>query len=215
MTSLYEESFDLCDTTEVHWSTGTILAVFFAASLVSAVFFGLGYSFGGAGGAKSVIAVGAASTAVQNATSDSNLAASSGSSVAVPHAAASASQSSGSVRHVAVALRPAPVARTVRSIATPVAKPVASASTRYTALVASRASQGHIMVQVGAIVRRNDADRLVAQLRKKGFYAGIYRGKHDKFLHVQIGPYKNEQQAKAMRHRLAASGYSSILKSAS
>ena len=71
------------------------------------------------------------------------------------------------------------------------------------------------MVQVGAIGNRKDAERLVAQLRKKGFYAGIYRGKHDKFLHVQIGPYKNEQQAQSMRHHLMASGYHAILKSAS
>ena len=71
------------------------------------------------------------------------------------------------------------------------------------------------MVQVGAIGNRKDAERLVAQLRKKGFYAGIYRGKHDKFLHVQIGPYKNEQQAQSMRHHLTASGYRAILKTAS
>ena len=52
MTALFEENFDVHDPVEVHWSSSTILAIFFAASLVSAVFFGLGYSFGGAGTGK-------------------------------------------------------------------------------------------------------------------------------------------------------------------
>ena len=57
MTALYEENFDLHDPVEVHWSAGTILAIFFAASLISAVFFGLGYSFGGADTSKHSVAV--------------------------------------------------------------------------------------------------------------------------------------------------------------
>ena len=52
MTVLFEDNFDIHDPVEVHWSSSTILAIFFAASLVSAVFFGLGYSFGGAGTSK-------------------------------------------------------------------------------------------------------------------------------------------------------------------
>jgi hypothetical protein len=52
MATLFEEDFDVHDSVEVHWSSSTILAIFFAASLISAVFFGLGYSFGGAGAGK-------------------------------------------------------------------------------------------------------------------------------------------------------------------
>ena len=52
MTAFFDENFDVHDPVEVHWSSSTILAIFFAASLVSAVFFGLGYSFGGAGTGK-------------------------------------------------------------------------------------------------------------------------------------------------------------------
>ena len=52
MTAFFDENFDVHDPVEVHWSSSTILAIFFAASLVSAVFFGLGYSFGGAGTSK-------------------------------------------------------------------------------------------------------------------------------------------------------------------
>ena len=53
MAAVLEENFDLSDVAEVHWSTNTILAIFFASSLISAVFFGLGYSFGRGGTAKS------------------------------------------------------------------------------------------------------------------------------------------------------------------
>ena len=215
MTALYEENLDFHDTTEVHWSTGTILAVFFAASLTSAVFFGLGYSFGGAGSSKSAVAVAPAVSAAQPTASSFNRAASSSSVVAVPHAAASASQTSHSVRHVPVLLHPVSVTRTAHPAAIAAVRAAPPASARHATTSVSGASKVHTMVQVGAIVHRKDAERLVAQLRKKGFYAGIYRGKHDKFLHVQIGPYAKEQQAQSMRHHLAASGYHAILKSAS
>jgi cell division septation protein DedD len=73
-------------------------------------------------------------------------------------------------------------------------------------------SSSHIMVQVGAIGNRKDADRLVAELRKKGFHAGIYQMKNDKFLHVQIGPFKDAAQAQTKRHQVMASGFHAILK---
>ena len=74
-------------------------------------------------------------------------------------------------------------------------------------------SSAHIMVQVGAIGDRKDAERLVAELRKKGFHAGIYSAKNDKFLHVQIGPFKDAAQAQSKRHQVMASGFHAILKS--
>src|SRR6185437_1997332 len=55
MSALWDEKLEGIDTAEVHWGAGTILAIFFASSLVSAVFFGLGYSFGRGGTAKSAI----------------------------------------------------------------------------------------------------------------------------------------------------------------
>ncbi|MEO6964927.1 MAG: SPOR domain-containing protein [Acidobacteriaceae bacterium] len=185
MLTLCDDQLETLDTTEVHWSTGTILAVFFAASLISAVFFGLGYSFGGAGNSKSAIAVASAATAVQPASlGTERTAAPSSSAVAVPQAVPGISQTSDSVRHAAVALLPVSVKSSVKhpaavSAVRRAATPAASA--RHTIAVASRANDSRFMVQVGAIGDRKDADRLVSQLKKKGYYAGIYRGKHDKF----------------------------------
>jgi cell division septation protein DedD len=56
---------------------------------------------------------------------------------------------------------------------------------------------------------------MVAELRKKGFHAGIYPEKNDKFLHVQIGPFKDVAQAQSKRHQVMASGFHAILKSTS
>lgn len=57
MPAVWEENLDGLDAVEAHWGTGTILTIFFATTLVSALFFGLGYSFGRGGTPKSVTAV--------------------------------------------------------------------------------------------------------------------------------------------------------------
>jgi len=105
---------------------------------------------------------------------------------------------------------------------TPVARPVVPAAEKKSApppvvrhenAPAVDKSSAHIMVQVGAIGNRRDAERLVGQLRRKGLHAGIYPAKHDKFLHVQIGPFKDAAQAQRERHQVMASGFHAILKS--
>ena len=223
MTALFEEDFDVHDPVEVHWSSSTILAIFFAASLVSAVFFGLGYSFGGAGTGKHSLVFNsgpanssAAEPAVQPAKSDP-LAASSQPSPIVnlagnvnPHPAVAAPSTP------PVALHPIAMT-TIAHAAVPVVekKNVPPPLVQHESAMASQKSSAHVMVQVGAIGNRKDAERLVAELRKRGFHAGIYTEKHDKFLHVQIGPFKDVAQAQSKRHRVMASGFHAILKSAS
>ena len=46
MSVLWEERPEPAGTEPAFWRPGTVLTLFFAASLISAVFFGLGYSFG-------------------------------------------------------------------------------------------------------------------------------------------------------------------------
>lgn len=166
MPALCDDQLETTHTAEVHWSTGTILAVFFASSLISAVFFGLGYSFVRGGNTKPAVA-----------------------STEVPAVSQSSSH------HAAGAFSQGAAARTDPTV--------------------TRDSGGYTMVQVEASANRKEAERLVVRLRKKGFRAGIYRGRHDRFLHIQVGPYKNEQEAQSARHRLIASGYHAILKTAS
>ncbi|HVC90251.1 MAG TPA: SPOR domain-containing protein [Acidobacteriaceae bacterium] len=223
MTALCDQDLDVHDSVEVHWSTSTILAIFFAASLISAVFFGLGYSFGGVGASKHPVAIASAET-TGNSTGSAAMQMPSNRPAAFSESAVGAggagnagtqprqrtpSTVSAQAHSAAAARTTHPAGMVARQHSTP-APSVAHAKT-----IASGASGPRVMVQVGAIGNRKDAERLVAELRKKGFHAGIYSEKHDKFLHVQIGPYKDVQQAQSKRHQVMASGFHAILKSTS
>ncbi|HTU50801.1 MAG TPA: SPOR domain-containing protein [Acidobacteriaceae bacterium] len=221
MTALFEEKFDVHDPVEVHWSSSTILAIFFAASLVSAVFFGLGYSFGGAGTSKhsltfnsSPASSSAAESAVQQAKPIPLTASNQPSPITNLADNRNAHPTVAPPSTPPAALRPiamTPVAHATPPVAEKKSMPPPIARHDEAPPVAK--TSGHIMVQVGAIGDRKDAERLVAELRQKGFHAGIYTAKNDKFLHVQIGPFKDAAQAESKRHQVMASGFHAILKS--
>ncbi len=221
MTALFEENIDVHDPVEAHWGTGTILAIFFAASLVSAVFFGLGYSFGGAGTLKRSLSINSA-PASSNAAGSPILPAPSKpadisnqpSPIANVVANANAHPTGNAPSAPSVVSRPVAATHIAQSIAPMAGKKATPApSAQHENATANEKSGAHIMVQVGAIADRKDAERLVAELRKKGFHAGIYSRKHDKFLHVQIGPFQDAAQAQSKRHQVMASGFHAILKS--
>jgi DedD protein len=223
MTALFEENINVHDPVEVHWSSSTILAIFFAASLVSAVFFGLGYSFGGAGTGKHSISFN--SSPANNSPVEPTVAAAKATPLSAsnkPSPLATVAENVHALPPAAtpstppVALRPVampPIAHTVAHVAEK--RIVPAPGTTHDNPAASEKSTTHIMVQVGAIGNRKDAERLVAELRKKGFHAGIYPVKNDKFLHVQIGPFKDVAQAQSKRRQIMASGFHAILKSTS
>ncbi len=214
MQALWEEKLEASDTAEVHWSTGTILAIFFAASLVSAVFFGLGYSFGRGGTTKPVVgpAVSGAATAAGNTSRSSASASVPDRQIQRPTNAIGTSVAhQGNYNTKSMHAAQAIVAPAKAN------KPTTKASAGTATNADASASEGSssYMVQVGAIGDRKDARLLVSKLRKRGFHAGIYPSKHDKFLHVQIGPFSTTEQAQTMRHRVVASGYHAIVKHAS
>jgi DedD protein len=68
------------------------------------------------------------------------------------------------------------------------------------------------MVQVAAISRQEDAQILVAALKKRGYSAVIRNDSKDSLLHIQIGPFATRDEARAMRAKLLADGYNAILK---
>ena len=220
MTALFEDNFDVHDPVEVHWSSSTILAIFFAASLVSAVFFGLGYSFGGAGTSKHSLTfnsapatTSAATPTVQPAKPTPLTASNQPSPITNLASNGSAHAAAAAPSTPPVALRPVAMTPIVHAQTPVVEKKSVPPPVKHDNATASAKSSAHIMVQVGAIGDRKDAERLVAELRKKGFHAGIYQRKTDKFLHVQIGPFKDAAQAQSKRHQVMASGFHAILKS--
>ncbi len=68
------------------------------------------------------------------------------------------------------------------------------------------------MVQIAAVRNRPDAEALAAALRKNGFNPSIRTESQDKLLHVQIGPFSNRDEAKAMRQKLSSAGYDAFIK---
>ena len=220
MTALLEEKLETLDMGEAHWSASTILAVFFAASLISAVFFGLGYTFGRGGAAKPALGIAAADAAASAPSNEQHpgqsMLARTG-IVSPPiyiYNAAVARRAGNSARSAHVSLQQVSEVRATR------AGTALAGRSRPTLVQSRRGSAvetGHAryMVQVGAVGNPRDARTLQLQLRRRGFHAGIYPGKHDRFLHVQIGPFATTEQADIVRHHIMANGYRAILKHAS
>jgi cell division septation protein DedD len=183
MTAL-EQPFQMQDAAEVNWSGKTVMAVFLAITLVSAVFFGLGYSFG-----RGLSIVGAPALAAMPIASEGAAAASTA-PAAVHRAALRAATAT--QNH---AMQPAPAHHAPA--------PARSPHVQATAM--------HYMVQVGVVTQRKDAQRLQAALAHRGYHAGIYATNRGRLLHVQIGPLSSLAQAQTVRHRVQASGFHAIL----
>ena len=67
-------------------------------------------------------------------------------------------------------------------------------------------------VQIAAVSRKEDADALVAALRKKQYPVFVASNAPDKLFHVQVGPFSDPKDADAMKARLVADGYKPIVK---
>ena len=64
-----------------------------------------------------------------------------------------------------------------------------------------------LMVQVAAVSHQEDANVLVAALRRHGYAVTMRREPGDGLIHVQIGPFFNRNEANAMSQRLLGDGY--------
>ncbi len=74
------------------------------------------------------------------------------------------------------------------------------------------AVSGPIYVQVAAVSHKEDADNLLAALKRRGYSAFERNLETDKLIHVQVGPFNTKQTADAMRTRLQGDSYNAILK---
>jgi len=73
---------------------------------------------------------------------------------------------------------------------------------------------GAFVVQIAAVTREEDAAALAGALRKKNYNVFVVNNPavHDKFYHVQVGPFVSLQDAEAMRAKLTGEGYNPIVK---
>jgi len=193
----------------------TLLIVFFGLVLLCALFFGLGYAMGhhaalqpSATGqepdAKSLMSTTAASVRPKpSATPQANSAAPAKAAVTPPPSATvwEAHPASGSQN-------PASGQPQVRpALPVPANQPP---STQYRA-DAAPAPAGGFMVQIAAVSNPEDAEVLVAALRRRGYGVSARREVTDGLIHVRIGPFNNRNDANQWRQKLLNDGYNAIL----
>jgi cell division septation protein DedD len=68
-----------------------------------------------------------------------------------------------------------------------------------------------IMVQIAAVSHAEDAEVLVAALRRRGYPVTVRRELADNLIHVEIGPFVTRNDAEIMRQKLLSDGYNAIV----
>ena len=206
--------------TEIVLGTGKLLGIFFALVVMCGTFFGLGYALGrsstpmslqnggsatvtGPSGTKPVAGVtvssapAAATDSAQDPVVDPNAAPAAQADQTPPVEEGSANDETASATAV-----PAPIAKsaTIQVVKNP--------ATPELAVVSS-----NITVQVAAVTKQEDAQALVAALRKKNYPVFVSPNPSaDSLYHVQVGPFAELKDAEAMKSKLAGDGYNAILK---
>ncbi len=106
----------------------------------------------------------------------------------------------------------APLSTVAAAKTSPAVTPTSSAASANQTTAAAAPPAVPTMVQIAAVSRQEDADVLVAALKKRGYNVLVRNEPRDSLLHVQIGPFATRDEAKAMRAKLLADGYNAILK---
>ncbi len=187
--------------TELTLSTGKLLGIFFGMVAICAVFFSLGYAVG----------KGSSTANAQVITDSSELSAISSSGGAKPTPARTPPASE-------TPAEPAADASEAKADAKSDAKADSSStpaeSTSKTATPELNNTPGTgFMVQVAAVSKKEDAEALVAALRKKQYPVLVVNNvPNSPYFHVQVGPFSQQKDAEAMRTKLASDGYNAILK---
>jgi DedD protein len=194
---------------ELTLSTPAILGIFFGLALLCAVFFGFGYNMGSKSHQAPIVAANtSAAPAPTNFDSFKPAPGAPAVQTAPPVISApSTATDAATDTSTATPAQPAPVVRN-----TP-ATPPPTASTRPEASATPASETGlTFIVQIAAVSHQEDADLLVAALKRKGYSVASRSEAQDKLIHIQVGPFPNKKDAEAMRQRLLADGYNAILK---
>ncbi len=208
--------------TEVTLGPMLLLGLFFGLVLLCGLCFGLGYSMGSRGAR---LATASAQQPGDQASSqaDSSPAKPSAVSQVVSQPQPSAtdltpSGSSSGTNPPAGSQATSSTSAGEANSAPPVAKPALPAAATAPAPVSAqpapalRAAQAAaIAVQIATVSQQEDADVLVAALRKRGYAVTARRDPYDNQFHVRVGPFANRSDANAMRQKLLRDGYNAIV----
>lgn len=178
--------------TELTLNTGTLLGIFFGLVVICGVFFSLGYAVGKNAGSDNT-------AAMSDSAANSNIVAAGGNK---PPAGK------------APAVEPAPETQATTpsnesSAAEPKTEQPAQPKTEATASAQPGAG---FMVQIAAVSKQEDADALVAALRKKQYPVITVPDPSGNLFRVQVGPFPQQKDADEMRKKLVADGYNAIIK---
>jgi len=215
---------------EISLGTTTILGIFFALALLCALFFGFGYSMGRRS-AQTVVGTSDAGTTSGTSNAKPVPGSSGNRTVPASHASNQTPDANGApatsddftptednASPATPASRPqisraAPSTQpTENSAIKPVSMPRPATATSAPPVPVAIPGMGSAVVQVAAVSHQEDADMLMAALKKHGYTVAIRQEPQDKLLHVQVGPFANKKDAEAMRQRLLADGYNAIVK---
>lgn len=196
--------------TEIILGTGKLLAIFFVLVAICGTFFGLGYALGRNSGPMALQNGNAATVNSSGAKPGAGVTVTSPRIVvtSTPDASASAQVEQ------APPTQPAATDNAASADTQPSPSVVPVSATASTSTTASEpAPGGNITVQVAAVTKQEDADVLVAALRRKNYPVFVAAGTSiDNLYHVQIGPFAELKDAEAMKSKLANDGYNAIVK---
>ncbi|MEO7027867.1 MAG: SPOR domain-containing protein [Acidobacteriaceae bacterium] len=192
---------------ELTLSTGMVLGIFFGLALLCALFFGFGYNMGSRSHKAPIIA----DTAPPSAPTDFNRFKPSpgtpASQTASTYPSSKPAEVSAPPATATTPAQPAPIIRTAAS--TPVASAKPAEAPRPTPANETGLT---FTVQVAAVSHQEDADSLIAALKRKNYSVNARTETQDHLIHIQIGPFASKKDADAMRLRLLADGYIAIVK---
>jgi cell division septation protein DedD len=77
---------------------------------------------------------------------------------------------------------------------------------------ATASPQPHTMVEIMALSHESDADAMVAALSRHGYQVAVLHQPQDKLIHLDVGPFANNQDAEAMRQKLLLDGYNATIR---
>lgn len=192
--------------TEITLSTGKLLIIFFALSIICGVFFTMGYMLGksvNAGARTDIIGAVPSSNSAAGKPAAGNKAQTQPqtSSPDTTNGASSTAANTSAKNPEAPANSPSPSSKTPDQ-----STPQAPASN------ATNSTPGSFMVQVAAVSKQEDAEILKTALQKKQYPVFIANSAGDPLFHVQVGPFTDRKDAEAMKTKLAADGYGAIVK---
>jgi DedD protein len=77
---------------------------------------------------------------------------------------------------------------------------------------AAAAAAGSYFLQVAAVTEAADADRVVGQLKAKGYPASVNTSKGDGWQRVVVGPFSSAEAAQAFETKLHKDGFDTMLR---